>query len=207
MMARTGSARQRRRKRLGRRLLLTLSTLFVVSGVLRMGGGTGAALAREVTGLIGEGSEAGRRDRPMPDQCAPQPEIAALLAALQQREASVTSRETALSDEMLALGRARAEIAREMAALREAESQLEETLALADGAAEGDLARLTRMYEVMKPKEAAPLFQEMDPVFAAGFLGRMQPESAAAILSGMEPKSAYRLSIILAGRNGSVPTE
>ena len=89
----------------------------------------------------------------------------------------------------------------------EAETELEATLALADGAAESDLAKLTRMYEVMKPKEAAALFTEMDPIFAAGFLGRMQPERAAAVLAGMEPKAAYTLSLILAGRNGAVPTE
>ena len=34
-----------------------------------------------------------------------------------------------------------------------------------------------------------------------------QPERAAAVLAGMEPKAAYALSLILAGRNGSVPIE
>lgn len=199
------AARPMRRlgRKLGRGLLTTLAVLLIASAVLRLAGGSGAAIAREVAGLADDAAEGG----PVVAGCEPAPEIAALLGALQAREAAVGAREAAVGDELVALQRARDEIAREMEALRAAEAQLEETLALADGAAESDLARLTRMYEVMKPKEAAALFSEMDPIFAAGFLGRMQPERAAAVLAGMEPKAAYTLSIILAGRNGSVPTE
>lgn len=206
-MAKTNKSTRRKRRKFGRGVLVVLSSLFLMSALLRLGGGAGAAIAREVTDIVG-GKDAEHGTVSMsPGSCEPEPEIASLLNALRKREASVESREAAVSEELLALKRAREEIAREMSALRATEAQLEETLALADGAAEDDLSRLTRMYELMKPKEAAPLFQEMDPVFAAGFLGRMQPERAAAILAGMEPKGAYTLSLILAGRNGSVPTE
>ncbi|MBS8228016.1 hypothetical protein DYI42_17450 [Vannielia litorea] len=191
-------------RRLGRSVLTTLAVLLIASAVLRLGGGSGAAIAREVADRMGGASG---EETPVVAGCEPAPEITGLLTALQARETAVEEREAAVRDELLALQRAREEIAREMAALREAETELEATLALADGAAESDLAKLTRMYEVMKPKEAAALFTEMDPIFAAGFLGRMQPERAAAVLAGMEPKAAYTLSLILAGRNGAVPTE
>ena len=81
------------------------------------------------------------------------------------------------------------------------------TLALADGATEADVARLTTVYEQMKPKESAALFEEMDPTFAAGFLARMRPEAAAGIMAGLSPEAAYTISVVLAGRNGAVPTE
>ncbi|MBY6048852.1 MotE family protein [Vannielia litorea] len=204
-MARRKKSRSGLRRRLGRGLLTVLAGLLLSSAALRLTGGSGTAFAREVASRMG--SDAGGEAIPVVAGCEPEPEIAALLAALTDREAAVSARELAVSDEIVALERARAEVAREMAALKAAEAQLEETLALADGAAENDLAKLTRMYEVMKPKEAAALFAEMDPVFAAGFLGRMQPERAAAVLAGMEPKAAYTLSLILAGRNGAVPTE
>lgn len=196
--------RRRLGRRLGRSVLTTLAVLLIASAVLRLGGGSGAAIAREVADRMGGASG---EETPVVAGCEPAPEITGLLTALQARETAVEEREAAVRDELLALQRAREEIAREMAALREAETELEATLALADGAAESDLAKLTRMYEVMKPKEAAALFTEMDPIFAAGFLGRMQPERAAAVLAGMEPKAAYTLSLILAGRNGAVPTE
>ena len=87
------------------------------------------------------------------------------------------------------------------------EAKLRATLAVADGAAEADVERLTAVYQAMKPKDAAALFETMSPDFAAGFLGRMAPESAAAILSGMSAEAAYGISVIVAGRNAKAPKE
>jgi flagellar motility protein MotE (MotC chaperone) len=94
-----------------------------------------------------------------------------------------------------------------MVQLEAMEAKLAATLALADGAAEADVERLTKVYQAMKPKDAAKLFETMSPEFAAGFLGRMPPESAAAILSGMSAESAYGVSVIVAGRNANVPKD
>ena len=80
-------------------------------------------------------------------------------------------------------------------------------LALADGAAEKDIQKLTAVYQAMKPKDAAALFETMSPEFAAGFLGRMPPEAAAAILSGMSSEAAYGVSVIVAGRNAAAPKD
>jgi flagellar motility protein MotE (MotC chaperone) len=82
---------------------------------------------------------------------------------------------------------------------------LKKTLAIADGAAEKDLAKLTAVYEAMRPADAAALFQTMAPEFAAGFLGRMRPEIAAAVLAGMNPGKAYSISVLIAGRNATAP--
>ncbi|KIN65935.1 hypothetical protein Z945_982 [Sulfitobacter noctilucae] len=89
--------------------------------------------------------------------------------------------------------------------LEEAEANLRRTLSLTDGAAEDDLARLTAVYENMKPKDAAALFATMEPDFAAGFLGRMRPDYAAAVMTGLPPDVAYSISVILAGRNANAP--
>lgn len=80
-------------------------------------------------------------------------------------------------------------------------------MALADGAAEADLAQLTVVYENMKPKDAAALFEKMEPTFAAGFLSRMQPSSSAQILANLTPDKAYSISVIFAARNSEVPKE
>ena len=68
-------------------------------------------------------------------------------------------------------------------------------------AAEDDLAGLTRVYETMKPKDAAALFERMDARFAAGFLARMRPEAGAGIMAGLSPEAAHAISVVLAGRN------
>ena len=82
-----------------------------------------------------------------------------------------------------------------------------DTGALADGAAEADIQRLTAVYQAMKPKDAAALFNTMSPEFAAGFLGRMQPQSAAAVLAALDPQAAFGISALIAGRNAKAPTE
>ena len=56
---------------------------------------------------------------------------------------------------------------------------------MADEAAEKDIARMTTVYENMKPADAAKIFEKMDVNFAAGLLARMRPEVAAKVLTGM----------------------
>ncbi len=130
-----------------------------------------------------------------------------LLRALQEREARLAAREGQFADRMQALRLAEAEVTEKLAALTAAEEALRATIALADSAAESDLERLTRVYENMKPKDAAELFEQMTPDFAAGFLGMMEPVAAAQIMTLITPEVAYSISAVLAGRNAGVPTE
>ena len=133
--------------------------------------------------------------------------LSPILVDLERREKKVQAQEEKIEKRMRALKTADAKIEERLAILRAAEENLRATIALASTAAEDDLARLTAVYENMKPKTAAALFEEMAPEFAAGFLGRMRPDAAAAIMAGMKPESAYTVSTILAGRNANVPTE
>lgn len=202
---RAGGSR-RRRKVFGRGILWLIALVFAASGLLRLGGETGQAVAREVAELAAGRAEDGVGPRDPVQACGSEADIAEILARLQEREARLARREAALEDRLQALSVADQQIRTNMAALVEAEAELEATMALADTAAEDDLARLTSVYESMKPKDAAPLFAAMDPQFAAGFLGRMRADAAAAIMAGLEPQTAYSISVILAGRNADVPT-
>lgn len=190
-----GPARTRRR-RIGRGALVILALTLASSGALRLGEGIGTALA-----LVPEGPAA----EAAPLACPAPP--AALARALLEREEQVAVQEDALRDRIAALALAEAAITRRLAELAEAEAGLRATIALADGAAEGDLARLTAVYESMKPADAAALFETMAPAFAAGFLGRMRPDAAAEIMSGLSPDAAYAVSVLLAGRNAGAPTD
>lgn len=132
-------------------------------------------------------------------------DVSSLIGALSVREKQLVEREKALEMRLRALAIADAEIEKRIVSLTETEQALRATLSLADEASEKDLLRLTSVYESMKPKDAAALFEEMEPNFAAGFLGRMRPDVAAAILAGLSPQVAYSISVILAGRNATVP--
>lgn len=181
-----------------RRVLAPVLLLLLGSAALRLAIGAEAALA--------EGEAAS--DPAAPPQVAdcPMPEVSdEVIAALTAREARLTTAELQFADRMQALRVAETEIDTKLAELRAAEDSLARTLALADSAAEDDVARLTAVYENMKPDQAAALFQQMDPAFAAGFLARMRPDAAAGILSGLPPETAYTISALLAGRNANAP--
>jgi flagellar motility protein MotE (MotC chaperone) len=175
-------------------ILTLLAALFLGSAVVRLASGMGEAMAVEA-------------EADMPVQAAPGADLNAAIAALNAREARIAAREGALADRMQALTLAEARARERIAELRAAEAALAETLAIADQAAERDIAQLTSLYESMKPKDAAALFEEMAPEFAAGFLARMQTPAAANVMAGLTPRTAYAISVILAGRNVGAPTQ
>lgn len=178
--------------------LFAISTMLVLSALIRAGEGIAPALAREVGAL-----RAGAEPRPV----TAEKDVDTLIAALQTRSSKLDTMERALVDRKRNLDLAEEQIALRLQELKAVEAQLRDTLALAEVAAESDLAKLTAVYENMKPKEASQLFETMDPEFAAGFLGRMRPDAAAQIMAGLSPDSAYRISVVLAGRNANAPTE
>jgi flagellar motility protein MotE (MotC chaperone) len=187
-----------RKRRAGRGVLLILALLLASSGALRIGADVGLAFALAPE-TPAEGDSGAALDCPAPPL--------ALAEALSARETQVAAQESALAERLAALDLANTAIDQRLATLAAAEAELTKTLAMADGAAEADLARLTSVYEAMKPKDAAALFDSMAPEFASGFLGRMRPDAAAAVMSGMKPDTAYAVSVLLAGRNASVPKE
>ena len=185
------------RRKAGRGALFIVAMLFATSGALRLGSGIGTAMAN---------AEADPEE-PVATEPAVCESPVALSDALKQREERLAAREASLQDRLAALALADQAVTDRMVQLEAIEAKLAATLALADGAAEADVERLTKVYQAMKPKDAAKLFETLSPEFAAGFLGRMPPESAAAILSGMSAEAAYGVSVIVAGRNANVPKD
>jgi flagellar motility protein MotE (MotC chaperone) len=193
------------------RALLLLALCFLASAALRLAE-RGAALAEAAPEAPPGPPDAADLAalpafaRPLPD-CRPEPGTDALLAAIRERQAGLEARADELAMRAQVVRVAEAKIAEQIAALEDAERKLAATLAIADTAAEADLARLVAVYEAMAPKAAAQIFATMDVTFAAGFLGRMKAEAAGAILAGIPAERAYAISATLAGRNARAPTE
>ena len=191
------------RKRAGRQFgpLPLLAGLLIASCLLRLTGLPARAIAEEIaTVMQPRPSVSGESvDEPVQDR------IAELLASLKAREKKLAGREDAIAAREAAITDAEVRIAAQLDKLEAAEADLEKLLKVAGTAAEDDLAKLTTVYETMKPAEAAALFSTMEPTFAAGFLGRMRPDSAAAVLAGLDPELAYAISLMLAGRHADVP--
>lgn len=70
--------------------------------------------------------------------------------------------------------------------------------------ASSDLEHLISMYETMKPKKAAEIFDSMAPGFAAGFLRDMNSANAGLIMSEMDAKKSYEISLVIANRNAAL---
>ncbi|WP_377192206.1 MotE family protein [Ruegeria meonggei] len=178
-------------------VLAVISLLMIGSAAIRVGLEAGPALAKSAEPTVPLAMKAQ----------AELPGAQVLLTELRRREEALKRREAAALDREKALEIADKAIETRLVALVEAEEALRATLALAEKAAETDLTRLTDVYQSMKPKDAAALFETMDPTFAAGFLSRMPPDAAAGVLAGLSPEGAYTISVIMAGRNASAPQE
>ncbi len=124
-----------------------------------------------------------------------------LMQAIRDRAAGLDARERRVAERESLLEVAEARVKAEIDRLMQAEQRLADTLSLADGAAERDVAHLVGVYETMKPKAAAVIFGEMQAEFAAGFLARMRADAAAAILAAMDAGSAYAVTAVMAGRH------
>lgn len=188
------------RHRRGGGVVAILVAMFVLSGGLRLIEGFDQARSLASAAFAADPPPA---SMPLTAECPPIP--VELSEALRLREERVQAREARIAGRESELGLAQQLLEARLLDLTEAEAQLSATIARVDGAAEGDIERLARVFEAMKPKEASALFEEMAPDFAAGFLVRLRPETAGAILAGMSSASAYVLSLTLAGRNATAP--
>lgn len=126
------------------------------------------------------------------------PDIALVLASdrekletraheIEAREAALNAIETKLKSQMLAI--------------KEAKASLDTDIQILEQAGNADLQHLVGMYQTMKPKQAAEIFNSMDPAFAAGFLREMNSEKAGLIMAQMDARKSYAISVIIAGRN------
>lgn len=182
--------------------LVTAAILFTVSGGLRiLTSAEGVLAASDIVEKPHSISASDEETDSLTSQ-----EFDAIVKALAEREAALEKKERQLLKKSRALEIIEEKVDKEIAAMKKAESELRMTIALADTAAENDIKNLVAVYENMKSKNAALLFDRMDHNFSAGFLGQMNPVSAAAIIELMTPETAYAVSAVLAGRNATVPT-
>lgn len=186
-------------KRLRRLFFVLLIGLLATSALTRI---VSASLGSLPDGPVGEATA------PMqPLDEAATDEIAGLLRDISRRSQELDQRELDLALREQDIAVARQEIEAALARLSDAEDRLAARMQQSSSAADTDIDQLVRVYEGMKPKDAATLFEEMEAAFAAGFLARMNADAAAALFSNLSPEKAYALSVLMAGRNANAATE
>lgn len=65
------------------------------------------------------------------------------------------------------------------------------------------LDELARIYQAMKPKAAAPIFEQLTLEVQVKVASRMRERSAAQVLAAMDPKAAAALTMAIAKRQTS----
>lgn len=121
--------------------------------------------------------------------------------ALQQlmvRRGKLDEREKTLNMRAELNGRVEAKIDQQIAQLTELKARLEELVKGLDETEELKLARLVKIYETMKPKAAAAIFDRLEMPVLIHVIERMKEAKSAAVLEKMNPAIAKRVTTELA---------
>ncbi|MDR3424628.1 MAG: hypothetical protein P4M13_06060 [Alphaproteobacteria bacterium] len=83
---------------------------------------------------------------------------------------------------------------KEMETLRK---QLQSMVDQVGGAQQAQLANLVKIYETMKPEDAARIFNTLDMPVLLGVIQKMKPKSTAPIMAQMAPEKAKEVTVAL----------
>lgn len=118
----------------------------------------------------------------------------ALLLDLRKRRLELDSRAAALDQRETLLGAAEKRIALRVDELTSLQKRLEAMDAARRDRDEASWRGLVRVYETMKPKDAAVIFNDLDSTVLLQVVDRMKDGKAAAIMAAMTPERARRLT-------------
>lgn len=124
-----------------------------------------------------------------------------LLEDLRRRREELEARErqAALREQLLVATEQR--IDRKIADLRKIEEHVGALVARHEEQQDSRIASIVKVYETMKPKDAAPVFQRLALEIQADVATRMKEAKMAALLSQMTPEAAEILTTHLATRD------
>jgi flagellar motility protein MotE (MotC chaperone) len=125
----------------------------------------------------------------------------AILSSLQGRREQLDQRSRELDMRESLLKAAEKRLEARVAELRTMESRIKgaETRRTEDNA--NRFKGIVAMYEAMKPKDAARIFDGLDQRILVEVATNMKPQAMSAILAQMKSENAERLTVELAGRN------
>jgi flagellar motility protein MotE (MotC chaperone) len=128
----------------------------------------------------------------------------AVLESLQQRrqELETRAREIEVRDSLLKAAERRIE--QRLQELKEMETRLTGASAKKEEAEAVKFKSLVSMYENMKAKDAAKIFDRLDLRILVEVVNAMNPRRMSDILGLMQPEAAERLTVELANRSGAV---
>ena len=126
----------------------------------------------------------------------------AVLERLQSRRQELDSRarELEIRESLLKAHEQRIDVKTEE--LKGAETRIDTANKQKDDADAVRLKNIVTMYENMKPKDAAKIFDRLDMAVLIDVASRMKPQKMSDVLAQMQPDAAEKLTVELARRSG-----
>jgi flagellar motility protein MotE (MotC chaperone) len=122
----------------------------------------------------------------------------AVLLELRQRRQELDARDTALAAREATLAAAELRLTARVGELQSLQHKLEELEQTRQQREDTSWQGLVKLYESMKPRDAATIFNELDMQVLLGVVDRMKDAKAAPVLAAMQPDKARELTTKLA---------
>ncbi|KAA5602753.1 MotE family protein [Blastochloris sulfoviridis] len=130
----------------------------------------------------------------------------ALLQRLQERRQELEARERELDMREGMLKAAETRLEGRLQELKATEARIATATAEKDEAEKERFKGLVVMYEAMRAKDAARIFDRLDVKLAVEVVNLMNPRKFSEVMAQMSPESAERLTVELANRKTVTPT-
>ena len=121
-------------------------------------------------------------------------------SVLQQKETDIKRREDQLKEREERIAKIEKEVEQKLQDLITVQKEIQAYRTEKQEAQSARVRNLSKIYGVMKPKEAAKLMENLDDKLVMGIVSTMTADEAAAILATMEVKKAAKISEALSGR-------
>jgi len=137
----------------------------------------------------------------------PSPGERTVLESLNQRRQELEARARDLDMRESLLAAAEKRIEARLGELKEVEARLNAGARKHDDMEAAQFKGLVTMYENMRPKDAAKIFDRLDLKIQVDLVAQMNPRKMSDILAQMSPEAAERLTTEIARRSGSSTSE
>ena len=129
-----------------------------------------------------------------------------VLQNLGERRGQLDKREDDLSTQIALMAAAEAKVDAKIKALTALKGDVKGLLDQADGREAAEVDRMVKVFEAMKPKDAAPRLTVLDDGVRLPIAAKMKEKSLSAIIAQMSPTDAKKLTESLSKRFSSAQT-
>ncbi|HXZ67378.1 MAG TPA: hypothetical protein VEH07_02200 [Alphaproteobacteria bacterium] len=124
-----------------------------------------------------------------------------VLTSLTKRREELDKRQAELDMREKLLMATEQRLDQKLAEIKSIQSEIQSAVGALSDKQQKEIASLVKVYENMKPKDAAAIMQDLDRTILLEVASRIKEAKMAPILAAMEPSKAREITVLLAKRN------